>query len=481
MLTSRGAGRGRKAPSGWALLAGLALLVLLGAFGGCAREDKITAPNLPPQTYLAIADSVRNITVYSQTLRWWGEDRDGEVIGYEYRWFTDPTEPGCKLDTAWVRTEETSGTFDLPVSDGTSVHRFEVRAVDDRNESDPTPCQLRLPVRNSPPAVMIWHLADLPDTTFPAFLATWHGSDPEGDETVARYLVWLDGSRQAAKTITPPDSVASFGLEDFDSRFETTRTLSLVAIDAGCDTSDVVTYTWYVKQPRGRVLLVDDLGDVAGAGEMPTDRFYRAGLDSCGEAYSVLDIERFGGLLSACNLYETFSIFDLVIWYNEPLAASYPTASPHLTVGEGDLKAYVEDDGSILIASAGALGSGGAMRDSLWPEVFGIDSIFVRNGTTSNDLKRCVIQSALGPTPDSLKLDANYSGAECFRLDPGATPLYYVRAGILGAYQTEDYYVGVLNSWQGGRAAILTFPLSRSNLYGNARRQYCGAVDLLLN
>jgi hypothetical protein len=37
-----------------------------------------------------------------------------------------------------------------------------------------------------------------------------------------------------------------------------------------------------------------------------------------------------------------------------------------------------------------------------------------------------------------------------------------------------------VNSWQAGKAAIMTFPLSRSDGYANARAEYCKVVQLLL-
>jgi len=460
------------------------LLLALGVawLAGCAKEEKISAPNLPPETYLAIADSVRNVTTYTQTLRWWGEDKDGEVIAFEYRWFIDPLEGSCRLDTGWVRTEETSGSFNLPVSGADRIHRFEIRAVDDDETSDPSPSTLTLPVNNTRPGVMIWNVSDLPDTTFPAFLARVHGSDPEGDNTIARYIVWLDGDRENARVLTPPDTTVSLGPADFGGRYEVARTLNVIAVDSGCDTSAVVAYTWYVKQPTGRVLVVDDLGKDAGAAQAMTDRFYRAGLDSCGEAYSVLDIEKFGGMLSAFNFSKLFSAFDLVIWYNEPnkLAYPQPPSVPHISAAEKDLQTYLESGGRLLVASLGALGSAGGLGDSLWPEIFGIDSILVRNSTTNFDCKNWVIQSSVALGPDSLLVGGIWPGVECLLPSPQATPLYFIRPGTAGTYQTEDYYIGVLNAWRTGKAAVLTFPLSRSNEYGNARTKYCRLINLLL-
>jgi len=453
---------------------------VLAVLAGCAQKEDLTIQNLAPETYLAIADSVRNVTVYTQTLTWWGDDKDGEVIAFEYRWFIDPQETGCRTDTLWVRTEEKTMTFNLPVTHGTSVHRFEVRAIDDDEQHDPTSCKLRLPVSNSRPEVMIWDLAALPDTTYPSFLAKWHGSDPEGDNTIAKYLVWLDGGRQTAKEISPSDTLVSLGTEDFGGRCDTLRTLNLVAIDSGCDTSAVASYTWYVKEPTGSILLVDDLSSRAGVSEAPGDRFYRTGLDDCDTTYSVLDLQKYGGLLYAHNLAKLFSMFDLVIWYNDWNDPG-KLGSPNLTFAESDLRSFVEGGGSLLLVSLAAIGSAGALKDSLWPQVLGIDSVYVRGSSTNFDCMKWTIQGNTAQDLDSLKVQSIFPGVECMLPDSAATPLYYIPPGTVGKSQTENYYVGILNQWSAGEVALLTFPLSRSDQYGNARREYCKIVNLLLH
>ena len=462
-------------------LVAVAMVALILA--GCASEEDLNITNKPPETYLAIADTVRHQTTYSQELRWWGDDVDGEVIAYEYRWFIDPRETGCSLDSNWTRTGQTSKVFDLPVTNGESVHRFEVRAIDNLEIPDPTPCKLTLPVTNSPPSLEIWNSASLPDTTLAAFQVKWHGTDPEGDTTIAGYMAWLDGNRQNAKIVTPPDTMVSLGRDDFSGRFNMTRTLNIIAIDTGCDTSEVVTHSWYVKEPKGDILLIDDLGKEGAAVEAPSDQFYRSGLKTCGE-FSVLDLDKYKGIMSAHNLPVLFPQYDVIVWYNDPRNV----ASLRLPLAENDLKTYVENGGSLLLVSTIALGSGGALQDSLWPEMFGIDSLFVRlkPPTTNFDCQYWAVKGNAEAGLDSLKVTSQFPGPECIHpYDyPTVTPLYYMPPGtvtlISQTKNTENYYVGILNAWQAGKAAFISFPLSRSNGYGNARSEYCKIVNLLL-
>ena len=242
------------------LVAGLA--AALAIIAGCAKEHELAAPNLEPQTYLAIADSVRHETLYNQTLRWWGEDKDGEVVAYEYRWFIDPAETGCRLDTLWVRTTATSKSFDLPVSMGASVHVFEVRAVDNAGAADPTPCRLRLPVINSPPEVQrsgAWTSATAhrrPIPRFRPFSPSGTGAIPKA--TAPSRSTWSGSTHpaeagRASRELAARDTSVSLGLEDFNARYDRFRTLSVVAVDAACDSSAPATFTWFVKQPVGKI------------------------------------------------------------------------------------------------------------------------------------------------------------------------------------------------------------------------------------
>ena len=46
------------------------------------------------------------ITTSRQVLHWWGEDADGQVLGYYYKWSSD---------SSWTYTDLESGTFYVPI------------------------------------------------------------------------------------------------------------------------------------------------------------------------------------------------------------------------------------------------------------------------------------------------------------------------------------------------------------------------------
>ena len=68
-----------------------------------------------------LPQALTTITSSRQELHWWGEDSDGDVIGYYYRWSSD---------TSWSYTDLESGIFYVPIRSELDVFSFQVKAVD---------------------------------------------------------------------------------------------------------------------------------------------------------------------------------------------------------------------------------------------------------------------------------------------------------------------------------------------------------------
>jgi hypothetical protein len=462
----------------------LASALVLGIISGCAREDSTVLPNTPPETFIAVADSVRNPTAYIQEVHWWGDDIDGEVIGYEYRWFQDPSEPGCPMDTAWRFTLETWREFHLPVTNGVvRTHRVEVRAIDNRQVADPTPGVLVVPVTNTPPVVSLKDANSLPDTTYPAILVKWDVEDAEGRETVVSFKAWLDGNEENAKYIEGADSAAAFGFDDFQGRYGD-RTLYLFGIDTGCDSSNLVTHTWQVKEPSGDVLIVDDLWSSSGAVDFVTNIKYMGLMKACVGTFSKLDLEGFGGVTYAHNYADLFKIFDLVIWYDDPVRAVSATL-PFTREAVGDYAAGAS--GSFMLVSLTALSPRGAFSDEAMFEVFGVDSLFWRlddegRPITGFDCK--LTWNMTGNTDfglDSLAVAANTAGARCMAKRESSVSLYHIPPYTVDVLQRVDYYIALLNYWGTGKVAVFTIPLSNCDGYLTLENEFCKIVDLMLN
>lgn len=137
-------------------------------------------------------------------LRWYGEDPDGFIVGYELRMNGGP----------WSFTTAQESTFVVPFEPGVSYKDviFELRAIDNLDARTEPPARLRVPLRNSPPTCQIDPATAPPDTTLPAITLSLRIEDPDGPETLDSLYVrigngpWVALSpRNTLLTLVPQD------------------------------------------------------------------------------------------------------------------------------------------------------------------------------------------------------------------------------------------------------------------------------------
>lgn len=107
------------------------------------------SPNEPPNTTLANIPVEGDTLFALVTLHWDGEDSDGFVEAYEYRYITHYLFQGDSAVTDWERTDLTSLTVAFNSSDDLNEQIFQVRAIDDRGAADPTPAERRFFTRKT--------------------------------------------------------------------------------------------------------------------------------------------------------------------------------------------------------------------------------------------------------------------------------------------------------------------------------------------
>lgn len=117
-------------------------------------------------------------------LRWYGEDPDGYVVGYELR----------RDGGGWGFTTAQESTFTVTFAPGEQYKDilFELRAVDSQGARTDPPARLVVPLRNSPPVCTIDASVAPPDTTLPALTLSLQISDPDGAETVESLYVRIN-------------------------------------------------------------------------------------------------------------------------------------------------------------------------------------------------------------------------------------------------------------------------------------------------
>jgi hypothetical protein len=327
------------------------------ALAGCI--DRLTdepIENVPPTTRLwLIPDDTLRTTTSRQHIHWSGDDPDGFVVGFE--WSFD--------DVTWVWTARNDSIFQLPLRQQDSVVTFHVRAIDNEGAHDPDPPSLSIPIKNSPPRVEFLFGTDVPDTTFTVATFAWDGTDPDGDETIQNYY-WALNDTTEWNTLPGDASILTLYRDD-GLRLNDRNVFYLKAVDnAGAfsttarmpgnpapdnpDRPPDTTAYWYVREPIGDLLIIDDYSLTDGA-----ERVYREILDTLAGGrfmqHTVWDIRRGrtdtqrGELVPAYinpTFVETLRLFDYVLWYADN--------SPTYAIAQLALPRYLETGGKILMS-----------------------------------------------------------------------------------------------------------------------------------
>ncbi|MEJ2634037.1 MAG: hypothetical protein P8184_01945 [Calditrichia bacterium] len=119
----------------------ISITILLLVLLSCERKAEIASPNDPPNTTLANIPVVNDTLFALVTLHWDGEDNDGFISGYQYRYITKHMVNGDSVVQEWVNTTQTSITIPFESSDLLNHQRFQVRAIDDKGDADPSPAE----------------------------------------------------------------------------------------------------------------------------------------------------------------------------------------------------------------------------------------------------------------------------------------------------------------------------------------------------
>jgi len=122
----------------------VAFVMMIFAFASCERPTEPSHANNPPDTKLANIPKDSATVFALVTLYWDGGDYDGFITGYQYRYFTSHLVPGTGQwapfdSTAWKDTTGSTVTIPFNSTDSLNLQRFEVRAVDNDGNVDPTP------------------------------------------------------------------------------------------------------------------------------------------------------------------------------------------------------------------------------------------------------------------------------------------------------------------------------------------------------
>ena len=323
----------------------------------------------PNMVWDTLTQAFTTITTSKQQLHWWGEDADGDVVGYYYKW---------NVDSAWSFTTTEAGLFYVPIRSDLDVFWFEIKALDNDSLVDATPAKIVLPIRNSKPSINFRFrsnpfIADIGgDTsfTFPTRTFVWDVLDQDGVETITDVYYALDDTCTTCWTQLSAAAYSSITLTGLELGY---HTLYFKARDIAGAESKIVQFPdienqnepdyWKVIPVQGDVLLIDDFVQDS---QNNAQQWYRSVLDTAlgPENYSVWEIGR-ELPYSSTDLSATLNYFNHVIWYS-----AYTGIETYLDAG-ANISNFIDSGGDILLNVA-------ELKDSTFV-FFPLDSSFVLN------------------------------------------------------------------------------------------------------
>ena len=272
---------------------------------------------------------------------------------------------------------------------------------------------LVFPIRNSPPSVTFLqnpndptNILRQPDTTFTVATFGWTASDPDGNNTLVSYRIALNDTTDPSNWLTIPlrDSVitlvvprlrsdaagATVSADVWTGTFlgrQFVGQLPGMRLDAlnkfFVEVKDVAgeysipgvlpsgTDHWYVKRPRGTLLLVSDYVNSDAAAALST---YQASLTAVSPQFASVDILNIGQGVALADksggrvgtlvppfvdpaLIQTFLLYDYVLWYTDQ--------QPSLGVAQLSLFPYIQNGGKVLFSTTflTTIDPRGALRD----------------------------------------------------------------------------------------------------------------------
>jgi hypothetical protein len=489
------------------LLSASFIFLIFGFYSCYDNPADNPAKNKPPETGLFLMpDSGISPQPTKLNISWWGDDPDGNVVGFYFSW------DGIN----WSFTASNDSLFALQIGATDTTYLFQVSAVDnggngnydndiirndidfgpepfvDKNNNgiydkgekyydiglvDPTPAELNFPLVNTAPVVEWNSLSTLPDTSYPVMSFGWNASDLDGDQTILNIKIALNDTTDPSKMIYLSGGVRNITIRttDFQSndpamdiliegletnifpeklhglKYNENNRFYVQVTDISGASSPFISLpdsgkTWYVKRPKGKLLIVDDYAIPDNAAQ-----FYSLMMDSLGLSsdYDVLD--RINNPLPYRNVtfLQTLKLFKYVIWYSDN--------NPTLDLISNITQKYLDAGGKIAFTIQFLQSISLDVISSFLP--INTDTLY-EQGSIGNGT---IISAAnTDPSYPDLTTTGSLFRIKSFSLNPlGSLPVYYFPnnevSGYVGFFNNTKtlFFIGLpLSKCNGGEANV---------------------------
>ena len=354
--------------------------------------------NQSPETHLFLkADGEISQQKSKLRVHWWGDDKDGLVIGYLFKWEG--------INEEWSFTKSNDSIFALPIGTVDTSFTFFVSAVDNSGNGvydnsivsnginfgsepfndlngneiydngepfidigaiDDTPASQKFPIKNSSPEITWNDISVLPEKSFPVITVGWDAYDLDGNETITEIhlamndtteFVRLSGSTRLVSLIindinsTMPEMNIYLNADNNKEWSEKLQNLALNDFNRlyvrGVDNSGASSKfqalpdtgrTWFVSKPKGDLLVIDDYIGGSQVGD-----FYRQKFNTFAESrYNELDIENTSYPYESITFQNTINLFKYVFWYSG--------SNPSIDLTNLVTQRYIQNGGKIAFS-----------------------------------------------------------------------------------------------------------------------------------
>ncbi len=380
------------------------ILILIGVSVFSCKENLTDTPvgNKPPETHLFLfPDSTISQQKSRLQVHWWGDDPDGLIVGFYFMWEGLDTEWHftTKNDSVFslpIGTVDTNYTFKIAAADNSGNGKYDDRIVRnnidfgpepfiDKNGNgvfdpgetyfdigaiDSTPAEQKFPIKNSAPVVEWSELSTLPAESFPVMTFGWKATDLDGDESIVNIYLALNDTTDFVE-LNGNVRLVTLIIEDVNStepafnifidgspnkksdnklsnlKLDADNVIYLKAKDISGAESQIIrlpdtTSHWFVKKPKGELLIVDDYSSASDIQDFYSNQFNSIKNGELNGKYDIIDLEKTDLPYQNITLLETIKLFDYIFWYSD--------ASPSLEVINSVTQNYLQDGGKIAFS-----------------------------------------------------------------------------------------------------------------------------------
>lgn len=463
--------------------------------------------NIPPDTGVFLYPDNEIAKQPSRLkLSWWGDDPDGLIVGYYYSWdgvswtFTDKNSIDFSLQ---IGAADTTYQFRISSVDNGGNGKYDNHVfqngidygpepfIDSNNNGkydvgekfydigliDPTPAVLNIPIKNSAPTISWNTLSTLPESSFPAMSFGWNVDDIDGVNTIKQINIVLNDTTDTGNIISLDGTVRTITIrtKDFASsnplmdiliegvesnvfsqklpgiKLDDYNSFYVQAVDISGAKSQYIKLpeegkTWFVKKPKGNLLIVDDYITNDGA-----NTFYNLMMDSLGlsNKYDVIDLSLQKLPYTNVTFLTTIKLFKYVLWYSDN--------APSLDLAAATVQKFTDGGGKIAFSMQMPQIVDPVLLQGFLP--INSDSLYSRTSLLANTI---ISAELTNPGYPSLALTSSVFRVKSFYLNEGAAiPIYYFPnnelKGFIGFYNNSKslFFYGLpLNKSNGGNANV---------------------------